>query len=491
MAIMVEKPKKFSIMIFILVSLSIIFLLDLTFFSEKLTTGKAFASPAGKMTGTPVSFADLVDKLRPTVVNISTTTIIKNQRGYPFGNNMPSPKFFGGDDFFKRYFGDLPKKEFKQQSLGSGFIISSDGYIFTNNHVVEKANKIRVKLSTGKEYDAEVKGKDPTTDIALIKINPENSLPVITFGDSEKLRTGDWVFAIGNPFGLEHTVTAGIVSAKGRVIGSGPYDNFIQTDASINPGNSGGPLFNIEGEVIGINTAIVAQGHGIGFAIPINTANGMLKDLMTKGKVTRGWLGISIQDITDDIADNMKLNSRKGVLVGTVFKDDPADRAGIKTGDIIIAIAGKNIQDTHELLRIVAALKVGEKVPVKVLRDRQEKVFEVIISERQGEREIARRGKIGEQYGMTLQEITPEIAGHFGLSEKQGVIITQVGEGSPADDAGLKAQDVILQINKVKIFSLKDFLNEAEKDPREGTILLLIKRGEMAFFVTIKKELKK
>ena len=225
---------------------------------------EALAAPAERVVREPVSFADLAEKWSPTVVNISTTTTVKGRAGSPFGNDMPFQKFFGRDDSFRRFFEEAPEREFKQRSLGSGFIISSDGYIFTNNHVVEKADKIKVKLAGGKEYDAIVKGKDPTTDIVLIKIKPDGSLPVVEFGDSDKLRIGDWVFAIGNPFGLEHTVTAGIVSAKGRVIGSGPYDNFIQTDASINPGNSGGPLFNMEGKVIGINTAIVAQGHGIG-----------------------------------------------------------------------------------------------------------------------------------------------------------------------------------------------------------------------------------
>ena len=404
------------------------------------------------------------------------------------GTACPIPKFFGEDDFFRRFFENAPERDFKQQSLGSGFIISSDGYIFTNNHVVEKATKIRVKLATGKEYDAEVKGKDPSTDIALIKINPDNSLPVVKLGNSDKLRIGDWIFAIGNPYGLEHTVTAGIVSAKGRVIGSGPYDNFIQTDASINPGNSGGPLFNLEGEVIGINTAIVAQAHGIGFAIPINTAKTILDDLKSKGSVSRGWLGISVQDVTDDIAANMKLKNGKGALVGQVFEGDPADKAGVKTGDIIIEIAGKKIQNTQDLLRIVAALKAGEKATVKLIRDGQEKKIRVIIGERKEEKEIARKGKIGEHYGMTVQEITPEMARHFGLSDKYGVIITQVREGSPSDDAGLKAQDIILQINKVKISSLKDFITEMTKDSPEGTILLLIKRGETTFFATLKIE---
>lgn len=485
---MTDKPQYKIFLVLFLVPLLLMYPINFSGFLGKLNVDEALAAPGGKITGTPVSFADLAEKLRPTVVNISTTTTIKSRRGNQFRNEMPFPRFFGDDDFFRRFFGDMPEREFKQKNLGSGFIISSDGYIFTNNHVVEKADKIKVKLATGKVYDAEVKGKDPTTDIALIKINTDNDLPFVTLGDSDTLRTGDWVFAIGNPFGLEHTVTAGIVSAKERVIGSGPYDNFIQTDASINPGNSGGPLFNLAGEVIGINTAIVAQASGIGFAIPINAAKSILADLKTKGSVTRGWLGVSVQDITEDIAANLKLKNGKGALVSHVFEGDPADVAGIKTGDIIIEIAKKKIEDTHELLRIVATLKVGEKTRVRVIRDGKEKVFEVIIGERKGEKEIASKGKTGDLYGMSVQEITPEITQHLGLSEKAGVIITQVREGSPADDAGLKSQDIIVQVNKVKILSMKDFMREINKEPQGTTILLLVKRGEISLFVTLKKE---
>ncbi|MGO9139306.1 MAG: DegQ family serine endoprotease [Syntrophales bacterium] len=484
---MVSKLQRLYILIPFLIFLPFILVADLGSLPAELSVQTAFAAPAEKVVREPVSFADLAEKWSPTVVNISTTTIVKGRTGSPFGNEMPFERFFGRDDRFRRFFEEEPEREFKQRSLGSGFIISSDGYIFTNNHVVEKADKIKVKLAGGKEYDAEVKGKDPTTDIALIKIKPEGSLPVVEFGDSDKLRVGEWVFAIGNPFGLEHTVTAGIVSAKGRVIGSGPYDNFIQTDASINPGNSGGPLFNMEGKVIGINTAIVAQGHGIGFAVPINTAKSILADLKTKGSVTRGWLGISIQDITEDIAENMKLKDMKGALVGHVFEGDPADKAGIKTGDIIVEIAGKRIQDSHELMRLVAALTVGQKITVKIMRDGKEKTLSVVVGERKDEKEIVRKGKTREYYGMTVQEITPDMAKHLGLSENGGVIISQVRDGSPADDAGLKIQDIVLQINKVRISSMKDFQTEIKKESKEGTILLLIKRGEMSFFVTLKK----
>jgi serine protease Do len=273
----------------------------------------ASAVSTGDVARAPFSFADLAEKLKPSVVNISTTKTVRSG-GFrsPFGQGSPFDRNFGGDDFFERFFGDMPQRQFKQKSLGSGFIISHDGYIFTNNHVVEQADKILVKLSDGKEYEAKVIGRDAKTDIALIKIKSSDSLPVVETGDSDKLRVGDWVIAIGNPFGLEQTVTAGIVSAKGRVIGAGPYDNFIQTDASINPGNSGGPLFNMEGKVIGINTAIVAQGQGIGFAIPISMAKTILPDLKAKGKVTRGWLGVSVQEISEDIAKSMKLKDKNG-----------------------------------------------------------------------------------------------------------------------------------------------------------------------------------
>ncbi len=439
--------------------------------------------------GKPASLADLVERLRPVVVNIHTTATIKGRSGSPWGRNLPDHPFFRNDDFFRRFFGDTPEREFKQRSLGSGFIISSDGFIFTNNHVVEKADKIRVKLADGREYDAEIKGQDANTDIALIKINPDGHLlSVAKLGDSDKLRVGEGVFAIGNPFGLEQTVTAGIVSAKGRVIGSGPYDNFIQTDASINPGNSGGPLFNPDGEVIGINTAIVARGQGIGFAIPINTAKDMLGDLKSKGRVIRGWLGVSVQDVTREIAENLKLKEPRGALVGDVIKGTPAEKAGIQLGDILIAIDGRTIQDTPELLRIVAAIPVGKKVAVAVLRNGQEKSFEITIGERRETKDVSRQVQPSDQFGMTVQEITPEMAVHFGLAQKTGVVVTQITEGGPADEAGLRTQDVILQINKVKITSMKNYLAEISGGGPEGILLILIKRGETTFFLTLRKE---
>jgi serine protease Do len=451
--------------------------------APEIPAAQAVPAASDSAIKTPLSFSDLAERVKPTVVNISTSKTFKGRGGLgaPFGS---SPF---GDEFFDRFFGDQPHREFKQRSLGSGFIISNDGYIFTNNHVVEQADKILVKISSGKEYEAKVIGTDANTDIALIKIKPDNSLPVAEIGDSEKLRVGEWVIAIGNPFGLEATVTAGIVSAKGRVIGAGPYDNFIQTDASINPGNSGGPLFNMEGKVIGINTAIVAQGQGIGFAIPISMAKSILADLKTKGKVTRGWLGISVQDISEDIAKNLNHKNKSGALVSDVFKGDPADKAGIKVGDIIIEINGKIIKDTHDLLLTIATLQVGQKMNVKAIRDGREMTFQVTVAERKENVAMAAERSGKGYFGITAQEITAEIARQLGIS-REGVMVTEVQGGSTADEVGIQTQDIIVQVNRVKISSMKDFNREITKAAEKKSVTLLIKRGRSSFFVALRTE---
>jgi serine protease Do len=447
----------------------------------------AGAVSLGESVRAPASFADLTDKVKPAVVNISTTKLIRPGRGMlraPFGEDAP----FGGDEFFNRFFGRTPSREFKQKSLGSGFIISHDGYIFTNNHVVEQAEKIIVRISDGREYEAKVIGKDAKTDLALIKIKPTESLPVVEIGDSEKLRVGDWVIAIGNPFGLEQTVTAGIVSAKGRVIGAGPYDNFIQTDASINPGNSGGPLFNMEGKVVGINTAIVAQGQGIGFAIPIDMAKAVLADLKSKGKVTRGWLGISVQDVSEDMVKTMKLKNRNGAVISDVFKGDPADKAGIRAGDVVVEVNGQAIKDTHELLLKIAALRVGEKIAVKAIRDGAEKTFEITVAERTEQAEMAaeKRSDGADDLGMVLQDITPDVAKYLGLQKRGGVIVVDVKDGGIADDVGIQPKDIILEVNKVKISSMKEYVREMSKRKPKDSILFLVKRGRTTFYVAIR-----
>jgi serine protease Do len=328
----------------------------------------------------PTSFAELYNNVKPSVVNISTITTLKRYREFyrfrnPFGEKDTFRDFFG-EDFFQRFFGSAPG--LKQRSLGSGFIINRDGYILTNYHVAN-ADEINVKLINGKEFKAKVIGKDPKTDMALIKIEAWHDLPVVKLGDSDKLKIGEWVIAIGNPFGLENTLTVGIVSAKGRVIGAGPYDNFIQTDASINPGNSGGPLINMNEEVIGINTAIVMGGQGIGFAIPINLAKEILPQLKKRGKVIRGYLGVLIQNITSELAKSFGLKEEGGVLVAEVIKGSPAEVAGIKQDDIILEFEGEKINRLNELPKVVAKTTVGKKVKIKILRNYREiSLFAVI-----------------------------------------------------------------------------------------------------------------
>lgn len=308
----------------------------------------------------PDSFAPLVKKEMPAVVNISTRQVVKVQQRSPFGD----------DEFFRRFFGELPAREQIRQSLGSGFIISEDGYILTNNHVVDKATDIKVSLADGRIFEAKLIGKAPDVDIALIKVDAK-ALPAAVFGDSDELEVGDWVVAIGNPFGLSHTVTAGIVSAKGRVVGIGPYDDLIQTDAAINPGNSGGPLFNIKGEVVGINTVIIAQGQNLGFAVPISMVKEILPSIKTKGRPDMGWLGVSAQAVTPDLAAALGLPEPVGAIVTGVSRNGPADKAGLKRGDVIIELDGKKILEPGELPRMVAFGKIGKTVTLKLMRQGQ------------------------------------------------------------------------------------------------------------------------
>jgi serine protease Do len=309
----------------------------------------------------PESFAPLVKKEMPAVVNISTRQVIRVQQQSPFGD----PQM---DDFFYRFFGNSrPQREQVRQSLGSGFIISPDGYILTNNHVVDKARDIKVAFSDGRVLDAKLVGKSRELDIALIKVDAQD-LPAAMLGDSEALEVGDWVLAIGNPFGLSHTVTAGIVSAKGRVIGMGPYDDLIQTDAAFNPGNSGGPLFNIKGEVVGINTVIIATGQNLGFAVPISVVKEILPSIKAKGKPDMGWLGVTAQALTQDLAAALGLSDPVGALITNVSKGGPAEKAEIKRGDVIVELDGKKILDPAELPRMVAFGHIGKTVVLKVVR---------------------------------------------------------------------------------------------------------------------------
>jgi serine protease Do len=440
------------------------------------------------------SFSPLVKQVRSAIVNISTTTVIKGPDIGGGGMTGPGPqdrfKDFFGEDFLERFFGDTPKREFKQRSLGSGFIIDREGYILTNNHVVEKAQSIKVKLTDGKEYDASVIGKDPKTDIALIKINAKQDFPVASFGDSDKLDVGDWVVAIGNPFGLEHTVTQGIVSAKGRWIGAGPYDDFIQTDASINPGNSGGPLFNLAGEVVGINTMIFSGGQGIGFAIPINVVKSLLPQLKSKGKVVRGWLGVVIQKVTPDIAKSFDLKETEGALVSDVSEQGPADKAGVKRGDVIMSYNGKQIKDMDQLPKLVGATEIGKKVKVGILRDGKRLEIEVVIAEMKEESALASKKPEVEKdfFGLVVQNITPDIAKHLNLKDKKGVIVTDVQPGSPAQNADIRSGDMIKEIARRPVRNLADFKESMKKANIKEGIVLLITRENATFYAVMREQ---
>ncbi len=438
-----------------------------------------------QFTGFPQSFADLVQMVKPAVVNISTETTVKVP-GSPFR------QFFGPDeggpfgDFFHKFFGEIPDQELKQQSLGSGFIIDKDGYIITNNHVVQGADEIRVKLADGREFKAKVIGRDAKTDLALIKISSFfKNLPVLKLGDSDKMRVGDWVLAIGNPFGLEETVTQGIISATGRVIGSGPYDNFLQTDAPINPGNSGGPLINLKGEVIGINTAIISGGQGIGFAIPSNMASNIIGQLKTKGKVVRGWIGVSVQTVTPEIAQSFGLKEAKGALVSSVIPGGPAAAAGVKRGDIITSFNGEEIGKMSDLPAVVAATPAGKTVPVKVTREGKELTLNIRIAEMPEAGAAAQAAPTEERLGITVENITPQIMRELGLSDRTGVVVTGVASGSPADDAGIQAGDIIKETNRVPVKNLGDFESALSRSGKNKPVLFLIKRGAATFYVSI------
>jgi serine protease Do len=424
-------------------------------------------------------FIQLAKRVSPTVVNISAT---QSSSGGRQQGNPQDP-----EEMWRRFFGG-PNPRGRRQGLGSGFIIDQDGSILTNNHVVENADKIVVKLATGEEYQAKVIGRDAKTDIAIIKIEAKSVLPTAPFGDSDRLEVGEWVLAIGNPFGLDNTVTSGIVSAKGRHLGSGPYDSFIQTDASINPGNSGGPLINLRGEVVGINSAIFTQtggNIGIGFAIPINLVKELLPQLKGKGKVTRGFLGVQIQRITPDIAESLGLEKSRGALVASLSKDAPAEKAGVKVGDVIIEFDGKEIRDSNDLPIIVARTPVGQRVRMKVLRDKKEVTLNITVGELKEEEVVASVKEKGE-LGLTLQNVTPQIAESLGLAKAEGLIISAVEPGSPAEEAGLRRGDLLLEVNRKTVRTVDDFRKALAESPKDRGILFLVQRGDSNLFLALK-----
>jgi serine protease Do len=426
----------------------------------------------------PVNFTQLAEQAKGGVVNIRTVKTVN-------GGGPVFRHFFGRDpqgrqDPFRDFFGFGPQREFKHRSLGSGFIIDREGYIVTNNHVVEDADQIKVRLYDETEFDAQIVGRDPKTDIALIKIAADGvELKPLKLGDSDSLPVGSWVVAIGSPFGLEQTVTAGIVSAKGRIIGSGPYDDFIQTDASINPGNSGGPLLNLKGEVVGINTAIVASGQGIGFAIPVNMADGIIAQLKDTGEVSRGWLGVGIQDLTPELAEYYGIDEQKGVLVTQTYEGDPADKAGIKEGDIIVEVDGTPITSSRELSRTVAEAGVGSGMRITLLRDGRKKSVDVKLAKRPDNEPTMARGEArSDDLGLRVRAIDPEIADRLGLDEDtQGVVVAGVEAGSKAEEAGIRQGDVVIEINRKPIQSLEDYNGQLRKIDEGDTVQMLLRRG--------------
>jgi len=444
-------------------------------------------------------FVEIAKKQNPAVVNVSTKakaeTAHKNfrvPRPGPGQNESPDPF----RDFYDRFFGERPNQRPKR-GMGSGFVIDKEGHILTNYHVIEGAGKIVVILDdngTEKEYTATLVGSDPKTDIALIKINRESGdnkdFPFLRLGSSENLEVGEWVVAIGNPFGLSHTVTVGVVSALGRSIGAGPYDEFIQTDASINPGNSGGPLINIEGDVIGINTAIISGNTGgnvgIGFAIPIDIAKGILKDLRERGTVTRGWLGVMIQKITPDLAKSFGLSQSEGALVGDVIPDGPAAKGGVKRGDVIVMFDGQQVKDMEDLPKIVAATRPNSVVDVEVIRDGSRMTLSVSIEllEDSQETVVAKADPLGLQ----VQDITEGLAQSLKLESVEGVLVSDVTAGNAAAEAGIRRGDVISEINRSIVKDMRDYQNLMASVQKGSSVLFLVKRGGSTIYIAVKVE---
>ena len=459
--------------------------------------GDAAAPAMPAVQTVPDSFADLASKLGPSVVNVNVTRMTE-------GVSWNAPEWFEHgpfEHFYRRFFDDERRQHrpghapgrrpghFRQHGNGSGVIIDAEGHILTNNHVVERAEDVRVTLTDGREYEARVVGRDPKTDLAVLQVDVAEPLPVATLGSSDTLRVGDWVMAIGNPFGLSHTVTAGIVSGKGRIIGAGPYDDFIQTDASINPGNSGGPLFNMRGEVVGINTAMVPHGRGIGFAIPIDTAKPLIPQMVATGGVTRGYLGVSIQSITPELVEAMKLDGTQGALVGEVMPDSPAAQAGLQTGDVIMAFDGKPVASSQDLPGIVAETPVGQDVTVTVQRQGQPLELAVTVGKMHSETaQVSQSRESGRgNLGLYLRDRQAESDGGDDVAPVHGVLVTRVRPGSPAAASGIRGGDVILQVDQQPVASVADVKQVlAETDNEESPVVLLVKRGGGSFYVVVK-----
>ncbi|WP_460032510.1 DegQ family serine endoprotease [Megalodesulfovibrio paquesii] len=450
-------------------------------------------------------FTDLAKRTGAAVVNISTVRNVerpdlqdffrfrKPDGDTPRDNNRM-------EEFWKQFekFFNQPERKRKDRSLGSGFIISPDGYIVTNNHVIKDADQISVNLQgqdkDSDSFNATVVGRDLETDLALLKIETNTTLPVLEFGDSDTMEVGQWVVAIGNPFGLDHTVTAGIISAKGRTIGGGPFDDYLQTDASINPGNSGGPLLNMDGKVIGINTAIISSGQGIGFAIPSNMARRIIADLRENKKVQRGWLGVTIQDVDANSAKALGLKEAAGALISSVRSGEPGDKAGIKPGDVILKVNDRAVADSGELLKHIAALAPGQKAALQVWREGKELSLTATLGERPTTEE-ALNGEDGQgqapeatEIGLAMRPLTKEEIKAQKL-ERGGLMVLEVEPGSPADDAGIRQGDIVLELNLKPVTTLEAFATRMDEDAmQKGVAMLLIKRGSQTLFRTIPLE---
>jgi len=477
-----------------------IFLLLVTFLAAgvngSLLTGTANAQSAGKenLRETGRAFRSVAKQVGPAVVFIKVEKEVKQQ-------NMGTNPFAGspfGDEFFRRFFGQVPQhrkvppKAPKHNTVGqgSGFIISPDGYIMTNNHVVGDADKVTVQLLDGSEYEAKIIGTDPPTDVALIKIDVDEKLPALKLGDSDKLEVGDWVLAFGNPFGLSHTLTAGIVSAKGRSgIGLNDYENFIQTDAAINPGNSGGPLVNLDGEVVGMNTAIYSRSGGymgIGFAIPINMAQNIRKQLIKHGGVTRGRLGIYIQDLTKDLADSFSIDQHEGILVSQIMEDSPAEQAGLQQGDVILKLDGKKITSVAGFRNKIAMTRPETKVKLLVLRNGKKKNITAIIGTMDTD-ENGHPVQSGElpELGMNLQKLTPDIAEQLGYTGAHGVLVAEVKPDSIAARAGIQRGNLIEEVNRKSVTTPDQVKSIIKKSDRK-TVLLLVRQGNASRYLALR-----
>jgi len=455
-------------------------------------------------------FSQVVEQVKPAVVSITSVKAFKHPRERQ--REMPNDRFhsqprqkqqdpfrdfwdFFGDDFFDKYLKPrYPEEDFKIQGLGSGVIVDSEnGYLVTNNHVVEDADELTVALDDRREFKGTIVGTDPQTDIAIVKIEGKD-LPSAKLGDSDSIKVGQWAIAIGNPFGLSQTVSVGVISAIGRAnVGVAQYEDMIQTDAAINPGNSGGPLVDLNGEVIGINTAIFTRSggyQGIGFAIPVNMVKAIMKDLIEKGKVTRGWLGVAIQDISPDLAKSFGVNVTEGVIVSDVQDNSPAKEAGLERGDIIINYDGKPMRDVNHLRNTVAQTEVGKKVKVTVLRNGEEKTLMVKIGEQPSDLfAAAPSGTLPEkELGITVQTLTKEIAKNMGLEDETGVIVTEVQPGGPGAMVGMREGDIIKEVNRKKITTAEEFNSAVKSGDKKKGILLLIKRGEYSQYLIVKSD---